>query len=178
MATAVTAAFPSDKRGFTAWFWDFLRSELAPYPGRGLIVARTTIAATITMILVMTFRIPGGFLGPLFAFLISREDLAATRKSALTIVAAFGLGGLFSPIGAAMFASIPLTHFMWEGVSLFLIFFLIGTIREYPAAALVGIMGASIIGLWYLPGPAEANLERTLWQIASPALGAAVTFAV
>lgn len=178
MATAVATAFPSDKRGFSAWFWDFLRSELSPYPGRGLIVARMTIAATITMILIQTFRIPGGFLGCLFVFIISREDLASTTKSALTIVATFGLGGLFSPLGATMFASIPLTHFMWEGVSLFLIFFLIGTIREYPVAALVGIMGASIIGLWYLPGPAEANLERTLWQIASPALGAAVTFGV
>lgn len=179
MATAVTAAFPSDKRGFSAWFWDFLRSELSPYPGRALIVARTVIAATITMILIMTFRIPGGFLGTLFVFIISREDLASTTKSALTIVAAFGLGGLFSPIGATMFASsLPLTHFVWEGVSLFLIFFLIGTIREYPAAAVVGVVGASIIGLWYLPGPAEANLERTLWQVASPALGAAVTFGV
>ena len=179
MATAITAAFPSDDRGFSAWFRDFLRSELAPYPGRGLIVARTVIAATITMILIETFRIPGGFLGPLYAFFISREDLASTTKSALTIVAAFGLGALFSPIGATMFASsIPLTHFMWEGISIFLIFFLIGTIREYSAAAVVGIMGASIISLWYLPGPAEANLERTLWQVASPALGAAVTFGV
>jgi multidrug resistance protein MdtO len=179
MATAVTAAFPSDKRGFSTWFWDFLRSELKPYPGRGMVVARTVIAATITMILVMTFRIPGGFLGTFFVFLISREDLASTTKSALTIVAAFGLGGLFSPIGATMFASsLPLTHFVWEGVSLFLIFFLIGTIREYPAAALTGVSGASIIGLWYLPGPAEANLERTLWQVASPALGAGVTFCV
>jgi multidrug resistance protein MdtO len=177
MAT-IAATFPSDKRGFSAWFWDFLRSELSPYPGRGLIVARMVIAATITMILIMTFQIPGGFLGCLFTFIISREDLASTSKSALTIVAAFGLGGLFSPIGATMFASIPLTHFMWEGVSLFLIFFLIGTIREYPAAAVTGVVGASIIGLWYLPGPAEANLERTLWQVASPALGAAVTFGV
>jgi multidrug resistance protein MdtO len=179
MATAVSVGFPSDKRGFYAWFSDFLRSELSPYPGRGVIVARTVIAATITMILIETFRIPGGFLGPLFAFIISREDLASTTKSALTIVAVFALGGLFIPIGATMFASsLPLTHFMWEGVSLFLIFFLIGTIREYPAAALTGIMGASTIGLWYLPGPAEANLEGTLWHIASPALGAAVTFGV
>lgn len=179
MATALTAGFASDQRGFSAWFRDFLRSELTPYPGRGLIVARTVIAATITMILVMTFRIPGGFLGPLYAFFISRENLASTAKSALTIVAAFGLGALFIPIGAPMFASsIPLTHFMWEGVSIFLIFFLIGTLREYSVAAVVGIMGTSIISLWYLPGPAEDSLERTLWQVASPALGAAVTFGV
>ena len=46
--------------GFIAWFEQFLRSELAPYPGRGVVVARTVIAATITMLLIMTFRVTGG----------------------------------------------------------------------------------------------------------------------
>ena len=36
----------------------FLKNELAPYPGRAWVVGRITIAATIVMLLVMTFRIP------------------------------------------------------------------------------------------------------------------------
>ena len=47
----------------SAWFWQFLKSELAPYPGRAWVVARITIAATLTMIAVMTFKFPFGFLG-------------------------------------------------------------------------------------------------------------------
>jgi hypothetical protein len=30
----------------SAWFWQFLKTELAPYPGRAWVVGRITIAAT------------------------------------------------------------------------------------------------------------------------------------
>ncbi len=38
------------------WFWNFLKNELAPYPGRAWVVGRVTISATIVMVLVMTFQ--------------------------------------------------------------------------------------------------------------------------
>ncbi|WP_026442539.1 FUSC family protein [Pseudacidobacterium ailaaui] len=177
MATAV-AAPRTDTRSFAAWFADFLRQELAPYPGRGLMVARMVIAATLTMVLVMTFRIPGGATGPLYAFLISRENLVSTARSAFKVVLAFGVGGAFVPLGAAMFASMPLTHFLWEAASIFLIFFLIRTLGDYSVASGVGLMATSAIAIWYLPGPAELNVERSLWQVAAPTLGAMVTFLV
>ena len=44
---------------FNRWFPDFLRNELSPYPGRWALVARIVIAAPLTMILIVTFRIPG-----------------------------------------------------------------------------------------------------------------------
>ena len=122
MATA-SVRIPHAAR-FTTFFPDFLRKELAPYPGRGTIVARTVIAATLTMILIVTFRIPGGAIGAICAFVLSREDLAATAKSALGFLAAVAVGGLFIPIGARMFASIPMTHFLWQAASLFLVFLL------------------------------------------------------
>lgn len=60
---------------FTVWFPQFLRRELAPYPGRGAMVARTVIAAIITMVLIVTFRIPGLAIGAILAFTLSRENL-------------------------------------------------------------------------------------------------------
>jgi multidrug resistance protein MdtO len=65
---------------FTDWFPDFLKKELAPYPGRGALVARMVISATLTMILIVTFRIPGGYVGALTAFLFSRENLVSTAR--------------------------------------------------------------------------------------------------
>ncbi len=176
MATA-TVRIPHAER-FTAWFPDFLRKELAPYPGRGAIVARTTIAATITMILVVTFRIPGGAIGALTAFTLAREDLAATAKSALSLVTAFAIAGLFIPIGARFFASEPLTHFLWEAVSLLASFFLLKTLTNYAVAIGLCLVTTNILSIWYLPGPAEGNVERTLWQVAAAAIGALVTFGV
>ena len=45
------------------WFWNFLKTELSPYPGRAWVVGRMVISASIVMLLVMTFQIPNGFLG-------------------------------------------------------------------------------------------------------------------
>src|ERR1700722_3662658 len=85
------------------WLWDFLKNELAPYPGRAWVVARVTISATLVMILVMTFQIPNGFLGAIFTLFLSRENPSATLASGFRTIAAFLLATAYSLIGAAMF---------------------------------------------------------------------------
>jgi multidrug resistance protein MdtO len=163
---------------FTTWFPDFLKKELAPYPGRGAVVARIVIAATITSVLIVTFRIPGGAIGVLCAFILSREDLLSTTKSAVYLVSAFAIGALFIPIGARFFASAPMTHFLWEMASLFMVFFLLKTLSNYAVAVGLSLVATNILSIWYLPGPAERNVELTLWQVASAVIGALVTLAV
>ncbi|MBB6142359.1 multidrug resistance protein MdtO [Silvibacterium bohemicum] len=163
---------------FSDWFTAFLRSELAPYPGRGATVARMVISATLTMIIIVTFRIPGGVVGALCAFILSRENLLSTAKSAISIVAAFVIGGLFVPIGARMFASIPVTHFLWEAVSLFIVFFLLRTLTNFALATGLSIVATNTLSIWYLPGPAQHNVELTLWQVLGTFIGALVTLSV
>ena len=67
---ALPAVAPSMLDEAAAWFWQFLKTELAPYPGRAWVVGRITIAATIVMVLVMTFRLPYGFLGAIFTMFL------------------------------------------------------------------------------------------------------------
>ncbi len=163
---------------FTQWLPEFLRQELTPYPGRGALVARMVISATLTMILLVTFRIPGGAIGALNAFVLSRENLLSTTKSALSTIGAFVIGALFIPIGARMFASVPITHFLWEAVSLFLIFFLLKTLTNFALASSLALVATNILTIWYLPGPAERNVELTLWQVLGAVIGAVVTVLV
>jgi multidrug resistance protein MdtO len=163
--------------GFS-WFTDFLRKELAPFPGRGVIVARMVIAASITAILIDTFRIPGGAIGVLSAFLLSRESLQSTAQSTLALGGAFVLGGLFVPIGSRFFASVPITHFLWEGISLFIIFFLLKTLTSYLVAINLGAIATAMFAIWYLPGPGEQNVELSLWQVLAALVGALVTLLV
>jgi multidrug resistance protein MdtO len=163
---------------FTTWFPDFLRKELAPFPGRGAIVARMVIAASITAILIDTFRIPGGAIGVLSAFLLSRESLQSTAQSTLALGGAFLLGGLFVPIGSRFFASVPITHFLWEGISLFLVFFLLKTLTNYLVAINIGAIATAMFAIWYLPGPGEQNVELSLWQVLAALIGAVVTLVV
>jgi multidrug resistance protein MdtO len=163
---------------FTTWFPEFLRKELAPYPGRSAIVARMVIAASITAILIVTFRIPGGAGGVLSAFLLSRESFQSTAQSALAVGSAFVIGGLFIPIGSRFFASVPITHFLWEGISLFIIFFLLRTLTNYVIAINLGAIASSIFAIWYVPGPGETNVELSLGQVLASLIGAVVTLAV
>src|SRR6202012_3268307 len=149
-----------------------------PYPGRGVIVARMVIAASITALLIETFQIPGGAIGVLSAFLLSRESLQSTTQSALALGGAFLLGGLFVPIGSRFFASVPITHFLWEGVSLFLIFFLLRTLTSYLVAINLGAIATAMFAIWYLPGPGEQNVELSLWQVLAALVGALGTLAV
>jgi multidrug resistance protein MdtO len=174
---AVVVNLPHAER-FTTWFPDFLCKELAPYPGRWPVVARMVIAATLSAIIIVTFRIPGGAIGALCAFILSRENLLSTAKSALVLVGAFLLGGIFIPVGARMFASIPMTHFLWEAVSLFLVFMLLKTLTNFALAIGIGLVATNILAIWYLPGPAEHNVELTLWQVAAALVGAVVTLGV
>lgn len=163
---------------FTQWFPDFLRKEFAPYPGRGALVARIVISAMLTMILIVTFRIPGGVVGALSAFIFSRENLVSTARSAIYLILAFVLGALFIPVGARLLASTPETHFIWVGCSLFLVFFLLRCLANYAIATGLALVVANVIGIWYLPGPAGRNVELTLWNVASTLIGALVTLSV
>jgi multidrug resistance protein MdtO len=164
----------------TLWQWlpDFFRHELAPYPGRWSLVARMVIAATVSMIVIVTFRIPYGAIRVNCAFILSRENLTATAKSGLYFIFAFAVWAALTPIGARMFASIPITHFVWEGVTAFLCFFLLKTLTNFPLATGVVVVATATMTIWYLPGPAEMNVELTLWQILATSIGALITFLV
>src|ERR1700733_5080738 len=175
---ATQRAYLPHAERFTTWFPDFLRKELAPYPGRGAVVARMVISATLTTILIVTFRIPFGAIGALCAFLLSRENLLSTAKSGLYLVAAFVIGGLFIPVGGRLFASIPMTHFLWEGVSIFILFFLLRTLTNYVVAIGLAAMVTNIFTIWYLPGPGEHNIELSLWQVGAASIGVLVTVGV
>src|SRR5271166_2767052 len=123
---ALTAVAPSkglDNAG--AWFWQFLKTELAPYPGRTWVVGRITIAATITMVLVMTFRIPYGFLGAIYTLFLSRENPTVTFLQGIRTVLVYAIATLYAIVGIMTMVDDPLTHFLWIASSLFVAFYLI-----------------------------------------------------
>src|SRR6476646_476839 len=78
-----------ESSGPSVWFWEFLKEELAPYPGRVALVARMFICATLVMSITMTFRLPYGMHGAIFTLIISRESPRATLKHVRTTVISF-----------------------------------------------------------------------------------------
>jgi multidrug resistance protein MdtO len=162
-----------------AWFWDFLKKELTPYPGRAWVVGRVTISATIVTLLVMTFRIPGGFLGAVFTLLLSRENPSATFRAGLRTVLAFVLATTYLVLGVATLIADPLTHFLWVAFSLFSAFYLIHILADYGTAAAFGFMIAGTIPLWdQTTLDVNTRVENTLWLAYVVAIGVAVTVTV
>ena len=171
-------AAPSEPTGLWPWFQEMLRDELAPYPGRAVMVARMVIAATLTMIVVMTFRIPGGFEGALYAFLIARDDFRSTTKSGIAMAVSYTIGVSFVLTCAALFASHPDARFLWFAGSMFVVFFAVATFRDFAIATGFAIILVLALPIWQTPATAEHRVELTLWQALACAVGTVVTVAV
>jgi multidrug resistance protein MdtO len=165
--------------GAGKWFWGFLKTELAPYPGRAWVVGRVTISATLVMLVIMTFQIPNGFLGAIFTLFLSRENPTATFVAGLKAIAAFMLATVYTLIGAAMFVADPLTHFLAVGVSLFVSFFLISITNDYGTAVAFGFTIAGAIPLWDRNTlNINDRVSSTLWLGGVVAIGIVISIIV
>jgi multidrug resistance protein MdtO len=160
---ATTAQNAMEPMRPAAWFLDFLQKELAPYPGREALVARMVIAATVVMIVSMTFRIPFGVQAAIYALLISRESPRSTVSAASTIVTALAVGTAYVLIGAMVSVGDPMFRLLWIVGSLFVMFFAISAMTDYVAATGFGILVAVTIPQWDLPVSTELKVESTLW---------------
>src|SRR5271155_4472820 len=150
MATRATQLHhqPAGRTASCLWFREFIRWEVAPYPGRVNTVIRMTIAATLVMIIVVTFRIPNAFLAALFSILLARENLAATWRGGRMIIVAFVAATLYTLLGIMLFRGYPITHFFWVIGSLYLIFFVIRTTTNYAAALAFAIPIGIALPIW------------------------------
>jgi multidrug resistance protein MdtO len=161
------------------WFWDFIKAELSPYPGRAWVAARMTVSATIVMVLVMTFQIPGGFQGAIFTLIISRENPTETFFSGFRTIVGFLIGTLYTVFTIRMLIDDPLTHFLWIVGTLFLFFYLLRIVADYGTAVALGFGVLGSISLWD-DNTLNRNtqVENTLWLAGVVALGVVVTIAV
>ncbi len=162
---ALLAQSPPAPPRSTVWFREFLKDELTPYPERAALVARMVIAATIVMLITMTFRMPYGAYASLYALTISRESPQTTGTAVKSIVAAFVLGGVYVLISAWVFLGDPLLRLLWVIGSLFASFYVISTMTNYAAAARFGYLIIITVPLWDRQIPTELRVEGTLWAV-------------
>src|SRR5271169_439792 len=174
MATRATQLrhLPAGRIAFWTWFREFIRWEVAPYPGRVNTVVRMTIAATLVMIIAMTFRIPYAFLGGLFSILMARENLAATWRGGQLLVLGFVVASLYTLLGMILFRGYPITHFFWVIGSLYLVFFVIRTTTNYAAALAFAVPIGVALPVWDRTLSSQVQVENTLWPILAVAVGA------
>lgn len=163
----MTAAEPraQELRPRFVWFWEFLKDELAPFPGRGGLIARIVLASTLMMIISMVFRLPYAAYSAFYVFQLSRESQRAAIQSAQTIVAAFGVSTGVALIGALLVLDDPSVRLLWVFATLFIMFFAVSTLTSYSASVRFGYLLAIVIPLFDRHISAEAKVEQTLWVV-------------
>src|ERR1700756_443854 len=160
------------------WFLEFLKEELAPYPGRAATIARMVLAATLVMIICVAFRIPYAFEGAIYTFIVLRESPRATLQSAGAALLSVGIGAAYVLISAGFVISVPILHFLWVIGSFFLTFYALSAMINYGAASTFAIMIAVAVPIWDRHVSAETNVEDTLWLTLAVSVGAMVATAV
>jgi multidrug resistance protein MdtO len=176
MATTVTVTSRSSE--FLTWFWEFLKEELAPYPRRGTLIARMLIASTLSMIVTMTFRIPFGAYGAIWALTISRESTVETVSTVKRVTVAFVLSGTYILIGSIFFAGDPMLRFIWVIGSLFVTFYVLSAATNYVAASRFGYVVVVTIPLWDSHTLPDIQVADTLWAIWAMTIASVITVAI
>jgi len=133
------------------------------------------IASTAMMIITMTFKIPFGAYGAIYAFTISRESTQATLTAAKTAIIAFALSGSYILLGAIFFAGQPFSRMLWVIGTLFLLFYALSATTNYFAANRFAYLVAITIPLWDRHVRAGLQVEDTLWAIFGVMLASLLT---
>jgi multidrug resistance protein MdtO len=162
----------------SAWFWEFLREELLPYPGRAELAGRMITAATLAMLISMSFRLPYGAFCAIYAFTISRESTQATLSTAATRVVSYSIGAAYILIGATLFVNDPLLRLLWVVGTMFLMFYAVSAMSAFLSAVDIGILIVMTIPLWDEHISGEQRLEATLWGVFALTIGCAVAVVV
>ncbi|HEY6340047.1 MAG TPA: FUSC family protein [Bryobacteraceae bacterium] len=159
----------------------YLPLELRPYPGRVATVSRMVLATVLTMLLVMVFQLPNGFLAVFYAFAVPRKDLRTTVRNGIAMALANMAGIAVSLTGIALFIDYLLLHFLFVLFAFFVAFFLTRILANYAAALGFGVIvvaAASVDVIWSLPNPLRPDPGSIFWSGFGMMLGALVTLAI
>jgi len=162
----------------TAWFWEFLKKELAPYRGRTALVTRIVVASTLLMVLTMTFRLPYGAYAAVFALTLSRDSLEATASAVRMIAIGFLLAGAYVILGLMVALADPALRFLWITAGFFGGFWAMSALRNYAASARFGYLIAITVTLWDRHTSPALKVENTLWAVGVITLASIVTLLV
>src|SRR5262245_32840207 len=170
-APSAAAAHPGLVLGARVSLLEFLRRELAPYPGRGVATLRIVVACVVVAVLCMTLRVPEAHLATWVVFKVSLEE---PGESLLTGVV--GLATITVAIALSLFLLFvamdqPALRFCLIGASAALGLYLRRAFVIGTLGFVIGLVPTLILTAPdFLPTP-ESMVHLTLWMWPVFALG-------
>jgi multidrug resistance protein MdtO len=136
------------------------------------------IAATLVMMICMTFRIPYAFQGAIFVLLISRESLRSTLQAGTTLLLVTAIATAYVLFSVSFVINSPPLHFLWVLGSLALAFYALSALASYTIAVTFAIIISIGVPLWDRHVSAETNVEDMLWLFLATSVGVMISVAV
>src|SRR5208282_176988 len=157
---------------------NFLVQELAPSPERMAGALRTTFAAVIAALLMLVLQTPWMALGCYSIFLISYETPYLSFKTGALSVLCVAVGITFALSLIAITQNDPMARVLGVAVFTFLAAFFMRTFVLSVVPQNIGIVSVMVLSLWDSHLPAETLVHRSLWPVATMALGVACKIAI
>lgn len=132
-------------------------------------------AATLVMIISMTFRLPFAAYGAIFAVILSRESLEVTKNEAGMLAIGFISAGAYVLVGAMLVLGDPMLRLIWVIGTFFLIFYAMAATSNWAVAARFGYLIIITIPLWDGHHTADAKVTNTLWAVGIITLASVIT---
>jgi multidrug resistance protein MdtO len=161
--------------GRLTWLWEFLKEELAPYQGRAALVTRMVVASSLVMIISMTFRLPYGAYGAIYALILSRTSLEATASAVRMIFIGFLLAGAYIILGLMVALADPILRFVWITTGFFVGFWAMSALSNYAASGRFGYLIAITVALWDSHISPAQKVENALWAVGVITLASMIT---
>ena len=152
--------------------------DLQPTPGRLSGTLRIVLASVITLLFLMTLRMPFASLGLYYIFLIGRDSPSVSLRSSI-----YSLIALASSV-ASVFAVVILTDNdpMARVLSVAIVTFIAGVLMLASTVSVLastwGFIFATLIALWETQTPADTLVKTSLYLLGTIGLAVACSVAV
>src|SRR5258705_1435464 len=156
---------------------DFLRRELAPFPGRGVATARVVVACIAVLILCMALRVPEAYLSVWVVTRFAMEDSSKTLLTGIVFLVALTVGLALAILLLTIAMDQPALRFCLIGAMAGAGLFLRRTFLIGALGFVIGLIGTLILTVPdFIPVP-ELAIRGSLWLWPVFALGIAAAVA-
>lgn len=157
--------------GHSQWF-DFLRRELAPFPGRFNPVLRTLLSSSLVIVISMTLQIPFLALSLIMVFFITQANAAVTKMVGTMFVLGVPLSTALATLLLKFTFDYPLLRLVAASVIFIVCMFFLRTSRFSLLFFVLGFVLIYVQSLVDIVPDPEALLRTNLW------VGAATFYAI
>ena len=163
--------------GLRKWvdrFW----LDLQPTPGRLNGSLRIVLSTVITLILLMTLRMPSASLGLYFIFLVGRDSPAVSLRSGLFTIGALAFTVATVLTVVALSDNNPMARLLSVSVVVFLAGMLMLSTNLTVLASTWGLIYCTLIAFWETHAPADFLVKQSLYLIGTIAIAVLCSVAV